>query len=81
MWTLGWSLTTGLEFRLRHGLDYGVLMRHEHVNRAEEIEDLMRALFRNVASKTFGVGKHLSLYQYLEARDPDLDEAHRWLRG
>src|SRR5436309_612461 len=31
LWTLGWKLTTGLEFRLKHGLDYGLLMRHEHV--------------------------------------------------
>ena len=37
LWTLGWKLTTGIEFRLRHGLDYAVLMRHEHVNKAAEI--------------------------------------------
>ena len=34
LWTLGWKLTTGLEFRLRHRLGYGQLMRHEHVNTA-----------------------------------------------
>src|SRR4051812_44678822 len=45
LWTLGWKLTTGLEFRLKYGLDYAVLMRHEHVNTAAEIEAVLRAFF------------------------------------
>ena len=31
LWWLGWRATTGLSYRLRYGLDYGVLMRHEHL--------------------------------------------------
>lgn len=79
LWKLGWSLTTGLEFRLRHGLDYGLLMAHEHVNDAAEIEALTRALFEDVRVKSFGVGRQLSLYRFIEARGPRLEVAEAWL--
>ena len=79
LWKLGWSLTTGLEFRLRHGLDYGELMRHEHVNTAAEIETLVRALFEDVEVRSFGIGRQLSLYRFLAARKPRLDLAAEWI--
>jgi len=79
LWKLGWSLTTGLEFRLRHGLDYGLLMAHEHVNDAAEIETLARALFEEVSVKSFGVGRQLSLYRFIAASRPRLDVAEAWL--
>ena len=78
LWTLGWMATTGLEFRLRHGLDYGDLMRHEHVNTAAEIETLVKALFEEVDIKSFGLGRQLSLYRFLAARKPRLDVAAAW---
>jgi len=79
LWTLGWSLTTGLEFRLRHGLDYGDLMRHEHVNSAREIEMLIEGLFQRVRVRSFGLGRQLSLYRFVEARLPRLDLASAWI--
>ena len=78
LWALGWMATTGLEFRLRHGLDYGLLMAHEHVNSAREVETLVRALFEDVQIKSFGVGRQLSLYRFLCARRPRLDVAADW---
>jgi SAM-dependent methyltransferase len=78
LWTLGWRLTTGLEFRLRHGLDYGIMMRHEHVNTAAEIETLVAGLFAEVRIRSFGWGRQLSLYRFLEARRPRLDVAAAW---
>jgi len=78
LWTLGWMCTTGLEFRLRHGLDYGQLMAHEHVNDAREIETLIRALFEDVQVKSFGLGRQLSLYRFLAAKGPRLDVAAEW---
>lgn len=80
LWKLGWSLTTGLEFRLRHGLDYGLLMAHEHVNEAREIEALVRALFAEVTVRSFGIGRQLSLYRFIEARGPRQEVAEAWLR-
>ncbi|RAK59981.1 class I SAM-dependent methyltransferase [Phenylobacterium hankyongense] len=78
LWRLGWTLTTGLEFRLRHGLDYGDLMRHEHVNTAREIETLVRALFAEVEIRSFGLGRQLSLYRFIAARKPRLEVAAAW---
>ena len=78
LWTLGWMATTGLEFRLRHGLDYGQLMAHEHVNNAREIETLVRALFEEVEVKSFGLGRQLSLYRFIAAKRPRLDVAAAW---
>lgn len=78
LWKLGWMVTTGLEFRLRHGLDYGRLMAHEHVNDAREVETLLRALFEEVEVRSFGLGRQLSLYRFIAARKPRLDVAAAW---
>ncbi|MDB5498920.1 MAG: putative ubiE/COQ5 methyltransferase [Phenylobacterium sp.] len=78
LWKLGWMCTTGLEFRLRHGLDYGLMMAHEHVNDAREIEALVRALFEQVEVRSFGIGRQLSLYRFLAAQGPRLDVAAEW---
>jgi len=53
LWGLAWRLTTGVEFRLRRGLDYGVLMRHEHVNTAAEILAVLGYFFESVAIDRF----------------------------
>lgn len=79
LWALGWKLTTGLEFRMRHGLDYGELMRHEHVNTAAEIEGVIAELFDDVRIESFGLGRQLSLYRFIVARRPRLDVAQAWL--
>ena len=80
LWTLGWRLTTGLEFRLRYGVDYGLLMKHEHVNTAKEIEGLLRYFFNTVECSVFGASKLLSLYQYYECVSPDLSKCEKYLQ-
>ncbi|HJS46831.1 MAG TPA: methyltransferase domain-containing protein [Gemmatimonadales bacterium] len=79
LWRLGWRLTTGLEFRLRHGLDYARLMRHEHVNTAREIEDLLRFFFRRIEMRVFGPARRLSFYQFFACADPDLGRSEAYL--
>jgi SAM-dependent methyltransferase len=79
LWTLGWKLTTGLEFRLRHGLDYGDLMRHEHVNTADEIEEVLRHFLDEVRCRVFGLSRGTSLYRYYECRVPRLEACRRYL--
>jgi SAM-dependent methyltransferase len=79
LWTLGYMMTTGLEYRLRHGLDYGVLMRHEHVNDAREIEAVLRHFFRDVECSVFGLSRAVSLYQFFACRDPDVKRARDYL--
>ena len=80
LWWLGWRGATGLAYFLRTGLDYGVVMRHEHVNKAKEIEALVRLLFAQVSVCRFPTPFHqLSFYAYLEARRPRRDLAEQWL--
>ena len=69
-WTLGWKMTTGLEFRLKYGLDYGLLMKHEHINTAREIEEVLEYFFEEVRCTVFGLTKSISLYRYYECRNP-----------
>jgi len=69
-WTLAWRIGTGLEFRMRYGLDYGVMMRHEHLNTADEIASEVRAAFGSVQERCFGVSRTLSLYRVLIAGSP-----------
>ena len=80
LWALGWKLTTGLEFKLRYGLDYGLLMKHEHVNTAKEIEEVLKYFFKKVKCKVFGLSKSISLYRYYECRNPRIDRCCEFSR-
>lgn len=81
LWTLGWKLTTGLEFKLKYGLDYGLLVKHEHINTAEEIEKIISYFFKNVEYKVFGLTKSISFYQYYECRDPIIERCQQYLNS
>lgn len=70
LWKLGWMLTTGLEFRFRYGLDYGVVMRYEHVNTAMEIEEVLRHYFGDVRARVLGLSRNLSFYQFFDCTRP-----------
>jgi hypothetical protein len=56
-------------------------MRHEHVNTAAEIEEVLRHFFADIRSRFFGVGRALSLYQYHECRVPDVQRCRSHLDG
>jgi hypothetical protein len=79
LWTLGWKVTTGIEFRIKYGLDKGVLMRHEHVNDAKEIEEILEYFFDDVRSRSFGIAKWFSLYQFYECRKPNIEKCKQYL--
>jgi SAM-dependent methyltransferase len=82
LWSLAWRMTTGVAYWLRNRLDYGVLMRHEHLNTAAEIEAVVRTFFGDVKIARFPLPlRHLSFYSYLEARNPDREQAHAFLDG
>lgn len=70
LWGLAWRLTTGLEFKIRTGQNYGKLMGYEHLNTAYEIEKLLRHFFKEVRIQRFGLGRHFSLYSYIECKIP-----------
>jgi hypothetical protein len=80
LWTLCWKLTTGLEFKLRHGLDYGLLMDHEHVNTAEEIEEVLEHFFKSSTCNVLGLCKSISLYRFYECHYPRIDRCREFLK-
>lgn len=71
LWHLGWRVSTGLSYYIRNRLDYGELMRHEHVNTADEIITLIKLFFVDVSITRFPLPfHHLSLYVFIEAKNP-----------
>ena len=70
LWKLGYKLTTGFEFKRKYGLEYETLMRHEHVNTAAEIEEVLRYFFADVRRNVFGIAPSLSIYQFFRCSEP-----------
>jgi len=81
LWRLGWQLTTALDFRARHNLDYKVLMRYEHVNTASEIEEVLRYFFSDTRTSVFGVMRSLSFYQFFACSGPRLERCREYLQS
>jgi hypothetical protein len=79
LWRLGWQLTTALDFRARHGLDYKVLMRYEHLNTAREIEEVLRYFFSETRCSVFGLTRSLSFYQFFACSQPRLQRCQEYL--
>ena len=74
LWGLAWRLTTAIEYRLKRGLDYGAIMRHEHLNTASEILMLLGHFYEHVEVSRFPLPfEHLSFYTTAIARQPRLD--------
>ena len=80
LWRLGWKTTTALAFKRRYGLDYEVLMKHEHVNSAKEIEDVLRYFFAEVRGSFFGLARSLSFYQFYACAKPRREECLGYLK-
>lgn len=82
LWWLGWRCSTGFSFWLKHKLDYGVIMKHEHVSKAREIVHAVKFFFEDVKVKKWPLPfDNLSFYQYIEARNPKREFAQRYLEG
>jgi len=73
LWHACSHLSTGILYRLRTGLDYGTLMKYEHINRASEIIQMIEYFFEEVKIERFPLSwKKASIYTYIEARNPIL---------
>lgn len=79
LWKLGWKLTTGIEFKIKYGLNYKFLMQHEHVNTADEIEEVLSYFFRKCKCSSFGLSKKFAFYRFYECSDPDIIKAKEYL--
>lgn len=79
LWTLGWKFTTGLEFKLKHGLEYSNLLKHEHVNTADEIEEILNYFFNSNVCSVLGLNKKIAFYRYYESKSPNIERAQKYL--
>ena len=69
LWGASWRLTTGVAYRLRTGLDYGAVIRHEHINTAADILAVLNYLFDDVRVRWFPLpARHAAFYGYVVAR-------------
>jgi hypothetical protein len=60
-----------MEYRIQRGLDYGALMRHEHLNTADEILALLNHFYEKVEVSRFPLPlRHLSFYTAITAYHP-----------
>jgi len=74
LWGLAWRFSTGIEYRLRRGLNYRTIMRHEHLNTASEILLLLEYFYESVEVLRFPLPfHHLSFYTTAIAQQPRLD--------
>lgn len=79
LWKLGYSLTTGIEFRLLYGLDYEVLMKYEHLNTADEVEQIIRYFYQDIKTSYLGIHKKMAFYKFFECKNPIADRANKYI--
>lgn len=81
LWKLGYKLTTGVEFKLKYGLDYSILMNYEHINTADEIEQVLQYFYGKVKFSCFGINRRIAFYRFYECSDPRIEIAMEYLNG
>jgi hypothetical protein len=79
LWRLGYTLTTGIEFKLKYGLRYSVGMKNEHINTAREIREIAKYFFNSITIKNFGINSQLAIYQYYECSEPALNKCRQFI--
>ena len=80
LWRMG-TMLTGAEFKKMYGLDYQILLKHEHVNTSAEIESLLRYFFTDVEINVFGLSKKLAFYVFLSCSKPNINRAKALLES
>lgn len=81
VWKLGYKLTTGIEFKLKYGLDYSILMNYEHVNTADEIEQVLNYFYGKVKCSCFGINRRIAFYRFYECSNPNVEIAEQYLKS
>jgi len=70
-WKMGWKLTTGLEYKKKYNLDYGLLMKYEHVNTADEIDQILNFFYKDVKCTYLGINKKIAFYRFYVCSSPN----------
>lgn len=70
LWKLAYTITTVREFEKRYGLKYETMIRHEHINTADEIEQILKYYYTKVKISFWGIGRMFSIFRYYECSMP-----------
>ena len=82
LWGLAWRSTTAISYWWRNKISYGTVMRHEHVNTANEIIKIIKYFYNDVQVSRFPMkGLHFSLYTYVVAQNPNLERCKDFLQN
>jgi len=63
---------------MKYGLDFGVLVEHEHVNSAKDVETVLSYFYEEIKCKVFGISRSLSFYQFFECRNPQFEKCNEF---
>jgi hypothetical protein len=78
LWKWG-TLITGAEFKKTYHLDYQVLMRYEHINTADEIEEVLKYFFKKVRVNVYGISRKIAFYRFFCCSEPHRERAGEYL--
>ena len=79
LWGTSWRLTTGVEYRFKRRQNYAALMRHEHINTADEILCLLNYFYEDLAVSRFPfLARHFSFYTAIVASKPHIDRCEKF---
>jgi len=81
LWSIGWKATTGFAYRRKYGLDYGIMMKHEHCNNADEVEEILKYFYNKSKMSVFGLNKAFALYRFYESSEPNISRAEDYLNS
>ena len=62
-------------------MDYGILMKYEHVNTAAEIDEILNYFYGKNKCYTFGLNKGFAFYRFYESKKPKIDIALDYLKN
>jgi hypothetical protein len=62
-------------------LDYDIIIRHEHINTADDIENILKYFFKKISVKLLGINKTFAFYRYYECKEPYIEKAKEYLKN
>ena len=75
VWKLGYKLIIGIEFKLKYGLDYCILMNYERVYMADEIGQVLKYFYDKVKCSCFGINRRIAFCRFYECTNPKIEIA------
>jgi hypothetical protein len=78
LWRFG-TMITGIEFKKKYNLNYKTIMKYEHVNSANEIENVLKYFFKKTTIKVLGINRSFAFYRFISCKEPDISKARNYI--